>query len=146
MGGKWLRIIIPIIYGLIFLRTLYHSLSFPLLLLHLLLLLLLRLLLLLLFLQIEEAGKRLAAIMVTYPSTSGVFDDSISEVCDMVHYYGGQVRKLHVISTSTCGTCTCIYSNLNLRKVAVVCCINFAYWLSQNLTSTCQCGGHQAIL
>ena len=142
MGGKWLRIIIPIIYGLIFLRTLYHSLSFPLLLLRLLLLLLLRLLLFLLFLQIEEAGKRLAAIMVTYPSTSGVFDDSISEVCDMVHYYGGQVRKISTSTCSTC-TCTCTYSNLNLRKFALVSCICFAYLLSQNLTSMCQCGCHQ---
>ena len=84
--------------------------------------------------------------MVTYPSTSGVFDDSISEVCDMVHYYGGQVRKLHVISTSTCGTCTCVYSNLNLQKFAFVSCIYFAYKLSQNLTSPCQCGCHQAVI
>ena len=35
----------------------------------------------------------MAAIMVTYPSTSGVFDDSITEICDMVHHYGGQVRE-----------------------------------------------------
>ena len=55
--------------------------------------------------------------MVTYPSTSGVFDDSISEVCDMVHYYGGQVRKLHVISTSTCGTCTCNTVILTCEKL-----------------------------
>ncbi|XP_019857871.1 PREDICTED: glycine dehydrogenase (decarboxylating), mitochondrial-like, partial [Amphimedon queenslandica] len=41
--------------------------------------------------KIEEAGDKLATIMVTYPSTSGVFEDSIREVCDMVHYYGGQV-------------------------------------------------------
>ncbi|XP_019851639.1 PREDICTED: glycine dehydrogenase (decarboxylating), mitochondrial-like isoform X1 [Amphimedon queenslandica] len=40
--------------------------------------------------KIEEAGDKLATIMVTYPSTSGVFEDSIREVCDMVHYYGGQ--------------------------------------------------------
>ena len=31
--------------------------------------------------------------MVTYPSTSGVFDDSITEICDMVHHYGGQVGE-----------------------------------------------------
>eukprot|EP00731_Ephydatia_muelleri_P018776 Em0011g816a len=40
---------------------------------------------------IEEHQKTMAAIMVTYPSTSGVFDDSITEICDMVHHYGGQV-------------------------------------------------------
>ncbi len=33
----------------------------------------------------------LAAIMVTYPSTHGVFEESIVEVCDIVHEHGGQV-------------------------------------------------------
>lgn len=34
---------------------------------------------------------RLAALMVTYPSTHGVFEPHIREVCDIVHAYGGQV-------------------------------------------------------
>jgi glycine dehydrogenase len=38
-----------------------------------------------------EVGDRLAAIMVTYPSTHGVFEQSIRELCDIVHSYGGQV-------------------------------------------------------
>jgi glycine dehydrogenase len=38
-----------------------------------------------------EIGDRLAAIMVTYPSTHGVFEESIQELCDVVHSYGGQV-------------------------------------------------------
>ncbi|WP_417705120.1 aminomethyl-transferring glycine dehydrogenase [Rheinheimera aquimaris] len=38
-----------------------------------------------------EVGDRLAAIMVTYPSTHGVFEESISELCDIIHSYGGQV-------------------------------------------------------
>ncbi|MDX1677286.1 aminomethyl-transferring glycine dehydrogenase, partial [Arsukibacterium sp.] len=38
-----------------------------------------------------EVGDRLAAIMVTYPSTHGVFEESIQELCDIVHSYGGQV-------------------------------------------------------
>ena len=33
----------------------------------------------------------LAALMVTYPSTHGVFESSIREICDIVHTYGGQV-------------------------------------------------------
>jgi glycine dehydrogenase len=33
----------------------------------------------------------LAALMVTYPSTHGVFEEAIAEICDIVHYYGGQV-------------------------------------------------------
>jgi glycine dehydrogenase len=34
---------------------------------------------------------RLAALMVTYPSTHGVFEERIREVCDVVHQFGGQV-------------------------------------------------------
>jgi glycine dehydrogenase len=33
----------------------------------------------------------LAALMVTYPSTHGVFEDAIGEICDIVHAHGGQV-------------------------------------------------------
>jgi glycine dehydrogenase len=36
-------------------------------------------------------GDRLAALMVTYPSTHGVFEASIQEICEIVHGYGGQV-------------------------------------------------------
>jgi glycine dehydrogenase len=35
--------------------------------------------------------ERLAAIMVTYPSTHGVFEEGIRELCDIVHRHGGQV-------------------------------------------------------
>ncbi len=35
--------------------------------------------------------ERLAALMVTYPSTHGVFEESIREICDIVHRHGGQV-------------------------------------------------------
>jgi glycine dehydrogenase len=37
------------------------------------------------------AGERLAALMVTYPSTHGVFEEAIGEVCALVHDAGGQV-------------------------------------------------------
>jgi glycine dehydrogenase len=36
-------------------------------------------------------AKDLAALMVTYPSTHGVFEESIKEICDIVHAHGGQV-------------------------------------------------------
>jgi len=36
-------------------------------------------------------ASRLAAIMVTYPSTHGVFEGSIKEICEIVHSHGGQV-------------------------------------------------------
>jgi len=36
-------------------------------------------------------AEKLAAIMVTYPSTHGVFEEKITDICDIVHQYGGQV-------------------------------------------------------
>jgi glycine dehydrogenase len=39
----------------------------------------------------EQHGKNLAAVMITYPSTHGVFEEHISEICDIVHGHGGQV-------------------------------------------------------
>lgn len=41
--------------------------------------------------KIGEYGDRLAALMVTYPSTHGVFEEAISEICGLVHDAGGQV-------------------------------------------------------
>ncbi len=38
-----------------------------------------------------QHGKNLAAIMITYPSTHGVFEEHVREICDIVHSYGGQV-------------------------------------------------------
>ncbi|NOX23193.1 MAG: glycine dehydrogenase (aminomethyl-transferring), partial [Actinobacteria bacterium] len=38
-----------------------------------------------------EHADRLAALMVTYPSTHGVFEESIVEACDIIHNNGGQV-------------------------------------------------------
>ncbi len=39
----------------------------------------------------EQHSHELAAIMVTYPSTHGVFEPDIREICDIVHHHGGQV-------------------------------------------------------
>ncbi|MGE0338928.1 MAG: aminomethyl-transferring glycine dehydrogenase, partial [Xanthobacteraceae bacterium] len=39
----------------------------------------------------EKHAQNLAAIMITYPSTHGVFEERIREICDIVHSYGGQV-------------------------------------------------------
>ncbi|MFY8121284.1 MAG: glycine dehydrogenase (aminomethyl-transferring), partial [Burkholderiaceae bacterium] len=39
----------------------------------------------------EQHSKRLAALMVTYPSTHGVFEEAIVEICDVIHQHGGQV-------------------------------------------------------
>ncbi len=41
--------------------------------------------------KIAQHGDRLAALMVTYPSTHGVFEDTITDICASVHDAGGQV-------------------------------------------------------
>ncbi|MBK8446274.1 MAG: aminomethyl-transferring glycine dehydrogenase [Micropruina sp.] len=41
--------------------------------------------------KIEAHGVNLAAIMVTYPSTHGVYESTITELCELVHDAGGQV-------------------------------------------------------
>ncbi|MEI4471566.1 aminomethyl-transferring glycine dehydrogenase [Frigidibacter sp. MR17.24] len=37
------------------------------------------------------AGRRLAAVMITYPSTHGVFEETVRDVCQITHEHGGQV-------------------------------------------------------
>jgi glycine dehydrogenase len=39
----------------------------------------------------EKYSDRLAAIMLTYPSTHGVFEEDVVAICDIVHQHGGQV-------------------------------------------------------
>ena len=39
----------------------------------------------------EQYAEQLGALMVTYPSTHGVFEEGIREICDIVHKFGGQV-------------------------------------------------------
>ena len=39
----------------------------------------------------EEHSARLGALMITYPSTHGVFEEGIRHICDLIHKHGGQV-------------------------------------------------------
>ena len=39
----------------------------------------------------ELAGNKLAALMITYPSTHGVFESRVTDICELVHSFGGQV-------------------------------------------------------
>ena len=39
----------------------------------------------------EKHAERLAACMITYPSTHGVFEETVVEICDITHTHGGQV-------------------------------------------------------
>lgn len=72
--------------------------------------------------QKAEANKdRLAALMVTYPSTHGVFEENIREICDLIHEYGGLVyldganmnAQLGLTSPALIGADVC---HLNLHK------------------------------
>ncbi|WP_243885588.1 aminomethyl-transferring glycine dehydrogenase [Cellulomonas fengjieae] len=41
--------------------------------------------------KLETHGEQVAAIMITYPSTHGVYEEGVRTVCDLVHEAGGQV-------------------------------------------------------
>ncbi len=69
----------------------------------------------------DAHAGRLAALMVTYPSTHGVFEDGIQDVCAVVHQHGGQVymdganmnAQVGLTSPATIGADVC---HLNLHK------------------------------
>ena len=68
-----------------------------------------------------EHRQRLAALMVTYPSTHGVFEEHIQDVCSIVHQHGGQVymdganmnAQVGLTSPAAIGADVC---HLNLHK------------------------------
>jgi glycine dehydrogenase len=41
--------------------------------------------------KLAEHGERVAALMITYPSTHGVYETTVGEICELVHQAGGQV-------------------------------------------------------
>jgi len=53
----------------------------------------------------DEHVRDLAALMVTYPSTHGVFEPTIREICDIVHAHGGQVFMDGANMNAQCGLC-----------------------------------------
>ena len=53
----------------------------------------------------DEHARDLAALMVTYPSTHGVFEPTIREICDIVHTHGGQVYMDGANMNAQCGLC-----------------------------------------
>ncbi len=68
-----------------------------------------------------QAGDELSCIMVTYPSTHGVYEETIREVCQIVHQYGGQVYLDGANMNAQVGITTPGYigadvSHLNLHK------------------------------
>ncbi len=72
-----------------------------------------------------EAGDRLAACMITYPSTHGVFEETVREVCDITHEHGGQVyldgANLNaMVGLSRPGDVGADVSHLNLHKTFAI--------------------------
>ena len=73
----------------------------------------------------EEHKDNLAALMVTYPSTHGVFEESIIEICEVIHKFGGQVymdganmnAQVGLTSPATIGADVC---HLNLHKTFAI--------------------------
>jgi len=72
-----------------------------------------------------EHASNLAALMVTYPSTHGVFETAIREICEIVHQHGGQVymdganmnAQVGLSSPGTIGADVC---HLNLHKTFAI--------------------------
>jgi glycine dehydrogenase len=73
----------------------------------------------------EAAGDKLAACMVTYPSTHGVFETEIRQLCDIVHEFGGQVyldgANLNAqVGYTSPGIIGADVSHLNLHKTFAI--------------------------
>jgi glycine dehydrogenase len=72
-----------------------------------------------------EAGGRLAACMITYPSTHGVFEETVREICTITHRYGGQVyidgaNMNAMVGLSKPGEIGGDVSHLNLHKTFAI--------------------------
>jgi glycine dehydrogenase len=73
----------------------------------------------------EAYADTLCALMVTYPSTHGVFEDAIAEICDLVHTRGGQVymdganmnAQVGLTSPAAIGADVC---HINLHKTFAI--------------------------
>ena len=73
----------------------------------------------------REHHDRLSALMITYPSTHGVFEDGIAEICRIVHQHGGQVymdganmnAQVGLTSPARIGADVC---HLNLHKTFAI--------------------------
>uniref|UniRef100_A0A8C9NYQ3 glycine dehydrogenase (aminomethyl-transferring) n=1 Tax=Spermophilus dauricus TaxID=99837 RepID=A0A8C9NYQ3_SPEDA len=71
--------------------------------------------------MVDKHKENLAAIMITYPSTNGVFEENISDVCALIHQHGGQVYLDGANMNAQVGICRpgdfgSDVSHLNLHK------------------------------
>jgi glycine dehydrogenase len=73
----------------------------------------------------EQYSANLAGTMITYPSTYGIFEESVKEICDIVHQHGGQVymdganmnAQVGLTSPGLIGADVC---HLNLHKTFAI--------------------------
>ena len=75
--------------------------------------------------KISEYGSTLAALMITYPSTHGVFETAVSEICGLIHEAGGQVyvdgANLNaLVGVAQPGKFGADVSHLNLHKTFAI--------------------------
>ncbi|MDG6773303.1 aminomethyl-transferring glycine dehydrogenase [Thiomicrorhabdus sp. ZW0627] len=75
--------------------------------------------------KLEQYSDKLAAIMITYPSTHGVFEENVRTVCDRVHQHGGQVYIDGANMNAMVGVCAPgefggDVSHLNLHKTFAI--------------------------
>ena len=75
--------------------------------------------------KIAEHGPALAALMITYPSTHGVFETAVSEICALIHDAGGQVyvdgANLNaLVGVAQPGKFGADVSHLNLHKTFAI--------------------------
>ena len=75
--------------------------------------------------KIAEHGNALAALMITYPSTHGVFETAVSEICALIHDAGGQVyvdgANLNaLVGVAQPGKFGADVSHLNLHKTFAI--------------------------
>jgi len=73
----------------------------------------------------EEHSDNLSAIMITYPSTHGIFEKDVKKVCDLVHEHGGQVyidgaNMNAMVGISSPGEFGGDVSHLNLHKTFAI--------------------------
>jgi len=109
----------------------------------------------------EEHRDKLAALMITYPSTHGVFEESVKEICEIIHANGGQVYMDGANMNAQVGLCRpgdigADVVHLNLHKTfsiphggggpgvgPIACAAHLAPFLPGH--SLAQCGGETGI-
>ncbi|MGH8752000.1 MAG: aminomethyl-transferring glycine dehydrogenase [Burkholderiales bacterium] len=76
-------------------------------------------------LQAAHYATRLAALMITYPSTHGVYEESFCEICDIIHRHGGQIyldgaNFNALVGICRPGTLGADVAHLNLHKTFAI--------------------------